>query len=254
MDWAQLTLFLYIAMRMTGFITLGPIFGRKNIPALVKAGYILVLSITVFSISGAMTVEVPGSVLILSLRLLLEFALGYLLGFILDLFFYLTAFAGHIIDNQMGMAMANIYDAGANISNTVTATLLNILMFLIFFAAGGHITLLRILLSSGQVVPFGQVALGPDVANAVATVFIESMVLAIKLSLPVMAAEMIVEVGMGILMKAIPQINAFVINIELKVLVGLFLVWLLMTPFTEFLVQAEATMLKTLTEVLALAV
>ena len=74
-----------------------------------------------------------------------------------------------------------------------------------------------------------------------------------QLSLPVLAAELIGQVGMGILMKAIPQINAFVINIELKVVLGLVLVLLLMAPFSDFLLEAERTMLDSLHQVLALA-
>ena len=51
---------------------------------------------------------------------------------------------------------------------------------------------------------------------------------------------------MGILMKAIPQINAFVINIELKVIVGLVLLFLFLTPINEFLLDAEKGMLNSM--------
>ena len=51
---------------------------------------------------------------------------------------------------------------------------------------------------------------------------------------------------MGILMKAIPQINAFVINMELKILIGLVLLLLFLTPINEFLLDMEQTMLDTL--------
>ena len=60
------------------------------------------------------------------------------------------------------------------------------------------------------------------------------------------------QVGMGILMKAIPQINVFSINIELKVLIGLILLLLLISPFSEFLLQTEMTMLDSLRELLAM--
>ena len=67
--------------------------------------------------------------------------------------------------------------------------------------------------------------------------------MAIKLCLPVLAAELLGQVGMGILMKVIPQINVFAINIELKVIIGLGLLLLLMTPFSEYLLRAENEML-----------
>ena len=253
MDWGQLTLFLYVAMRMTGFVVFSPILGRRGIPGFVKAGFTMVLAVCVISYGDVTTVAVPTSLVVLSLKLLLELALGYLLGFVMNLFFYIPALAGQIIDTQMGMSMASTYDAGSQISSTVTSTMLTVLMFLLFFAAGGHYTLLRLLLTSGQVVPFGEAVLGTQAAEAVAAIFIETILLSVKLSLPILAAELISEVGMGILMKTIPQINVFVINIELKVIVGLILVWLLMTPFTEFILQAEGVMLDVMGQILALA-
>ena len=66
------------------------------------------------------------------------------------------------------------------------------------------------------------------------------------------AAELIAQVGMGVLMKVIPQINVFAINIELKVIVGLGLLLVLTVPFSEFLLQAEMAMLNALHDVLAL--
>ena len=51
-----------------------------------------------------------------------------------------------------------------------------------------------------------------------------------------------------------PQINVFSINIELKVLIGLILLLLLISPFSEFLLQAELTMFDRLRELLALTV
>ena len=70
--------------------------------------------------------------------------------------------------------------------------------------------------------------------------------------MPILAAELLGQVGMGILMKAIPQINVFSINIELKVLIGLILLLLLISPFSEFLLQTEMTMLDSLRELLAM--
>lgn len=251
MDWPRITLFLYVAMRMTGFVSFNPLTSRRNIPGMVRAGFILVLSVTVFLLSGD-SATVPATTLELIVRMLLELCVGFALGFIMQLFFYIPTLAGNVIDTQMGLSMASTYDAGSQINASVTTTLLSTLMALLFFAAGGHLTLMRILLTSGDIVPFGTAALGTDAANAVIECFIDCTLLAIKLSLPILGAELITQVGMGILMKAIPQINAFVINIELKVVVGLLLVWMLMSPFSEFLLTLESDMLALLRHALTL--
>ena len=83
--------------------------------------------------------------------------------------------------------------------------------------------------------------------------FVECMVLAVKLALPILAAELLGQIGMGILMKVIPQINVFSINIELKMLIGLGLLVLFMAPMNEYLLDAEQRMLVAVRQMLTLA-
>ena len=71
--------------------------------------------------------------------------------------------------------------------------------------------------------------------------------------LPILAAELLGQIGMGVLMKVIPQINVFAINIELKIIIGLGLLLLLLVPFSEFFMEVERDMLRSLEEILHLA-
>ena len=64
-----------------------------------------------------------------------------------------------------------------------------------------------------------------------------------KLCLPILAAELIGQLGMGILMKVIPQINVFAINFELKIILGLAMVILLLPLMGEFVLGLEKQML-----------
>lgn len=251
LNWDSLTLFLYIVMRMSGFVLTNPLFGRSNFPAMYKAGFVLALS----AVAASMYTEgavMPRTGIEFAVKALLEFGIGVVFALIIQFFLYIPEQAGEIVDTQMGMSMARMYDAGAQASLTTTASLLNMLTILIFFAANGHITLLRIMLTSGELVPYGTAAFGDAVANRAVTLFAECALLAVKLSLPILATELMGQVGMGILMKVIPQINVFAINIELKVIIGLSMLLLLLTPFTEFLLGVESDLLRALEEVLGL--
>lgn len=250
-DWTQFTLFLYILARMTGFVLFNPMLGRRTIPGIFRSGLILLLSVSVIA-STQQTVEMPATTVELMIHMLLELAVGFLLGMAVNFFFYIPQLAGEVVDTQMAMTMNQIYDASSQANLSTTAVLLNVAMTLLFFAANGHHTLLRILLTSGQVVPFGEVVLNDTVFNAMLQLFIQCTVLAVKLCMPILAAELVGEIGMGILMKVIPQINVFSINIELKVIIGLFLIFLLISPISEFLLQIEEQMLGSLSELLGL--
>lgn len=252
MDQGAFTLFLYITMRVTGMVLFSPLFGRTNVPGMVRAGFILVLSGATASFTGG-TAPVPATLIEFGVRLSAELLLGYLVGLVMQMFFMIAQVAGQEIDNQMGMTMSQTYDAGSQVSMSNTATFFNVMMMLLFFAANGHLTLLRILLSSGDVIAYGAVSLGDAVPQAVTELFISCFVLGVKLALPILAAELMGQVGMGILMKVIPQINVFAINIELKVIIGLALLLILIAPFSEFLLQAENQMLFQIQRMLALA-
>lgn len=251
-DWQALTLFLYIMARMSGFILFNPLLGRRNIPGVVRAGFILTLSVMVASMSGQVA-RTPVGTIDFAIRMLLEMGLGFLLGLVMNIFFYIPTLAGEVIDTQMGMTMAKIYDSGSQGSMSVTSTLLTVLMMLLFFTANGHHTLLRILMTSGDLVPYGAASFGDAAVNAVLEIFIDCTILSVKLCMPILAAELLGQLGMGILMKVIPQINVFAINIELKVIIGLLLVFFLLAPISEYLLEIERTMLIRLREVLPLA-
>ena len=84
--------------------------------------------------------------------------------------------------------------------------------------------------------------------------FVECTLMAVKLCMPILAAELLGQMGMGILMKVIPQINIFVINIDLKVIIGLALELLLIAPFSEYLLKVEFDMLQALQRLLQIRV
>ena len=150
----------------------------------------------------------------------------------------------------MGLSMSENYDPSMGTNITMTSTFFNIMFMLLFFSANGHITLLKILVSSGQIVPFGSVIITEQVATYALDTFVLCTILSLKLAMPILAASLIGQLGMGILMKVIPQINVFAINLELKIILGLFLIMLLITPIGEFILLIEKQMLVAIQDVI----
>ena len=250
-DWTLFTLLLYIIMRMTGFVIFSPVFGRRGIPVWGQLGFALSLAALVYS-TTRQTPAVPVTVLEFSLHALLELSVGMALSMIMRFFFYIADQAGEILDSQMGLSMGKNYDPGSQSNMTNTGNMLNTLMLLLFFAEGGHYTLLRMMLTSGEIIPYGSVRPGSELAERAVLLFAECALLAVKLALPILSAELMGQVGMGILMKVNPQLNVFALNIEVKILIGLSMLLLLLSPMTRFLLEAETEMLKALRLMLGL--
>lgn len=249
-------LFFLVLMRMSGFIFLNPVLGRRNIPAMLKTGLTFGLAIIVYSTARAqgVTVDIDAdSSLIFGFSILKEFVVGYLFGFIMILFDMVMTFAGTVIDFQIGISMAMIYDPQTGSQIALSGNILQIFYLLLFFAVDGHLALIKIIASSGDVVPYGAAVLSRGAALMMIDIFAQCVVLAIKLAFPFIAFEFIMQVGVGILTKITPQINLFVLSIQLRLIVGFVLLVLLLSPIGSFIRNMITTMVGTLEDALRVA-
>ena len=252
----EYTNFIFLSlvfMRMSGFVLLNPIFSRQNVPTQVKTGLVIALTVIVYTATPVPEI-MPATFLEYGVLLLKEFAVGYMIGFVITLFSYVIIFAGDFIDMEQGISMSKIYDAQSNSSISVSGTYYNALYMLLFFAVDAHVALLNILITSHKVVPYGGMVFGQEVAQSMLDMFVMCTEFAVKMAFPVVAIEFLCTIGMGILMKAIPQINIFVVNIQLKIFVGLCLMLMLFTPMTDFIQQLIVIMMEHLRGVLQLLV
>lgn len=249
----NIALFSMIAMRMTGLVFMNPLFGRRNIARNIKAGMTLAFAFLVYS-----TMEEPNlnyeftSSFIYGFILLKEFFVGYVLGYVMELFFFVITHAGSIIDFHLGLSMSMVYDPQTNAQIAMTGNLYQIFYTLLFFAVDGHLVVIRMFLTSGELVPYGEVAFTQGLSLAVLDVFRECVVLAVRFAFPIMAIEFLVEMAVGILMKAAPQVNIFVINIQIKIAVGALVLLLLVSPMKSWLESLMQQMLETMGEILTL--
>ena len=245
----EFMLFCLILMRMTGFIFMNPITGRRDLPTIAKTGMALVFALLIASTETANVPQIETSIEF-GILLLKEFAIGYLLGTVMQLFVFVCTYAGSIIDYQMALGMASIYDAQSGIQVALTGNILNVYLMLLFFAVDGHLALFDILITSSEIVPYAQVALGPEAAQAVITIFIDCVILAVKIALPIIGTVLLLDIGVGVLMKIIPQITLFILDIPIKILMGFGMLMFLTSPIGDYLGNLITDMLKALQHVL----
>ena len=86
LDWPELTLFLFVTARVGGFVLFNPILGRTNIPAAFRTGMAMVLSVFVTSVTEQQPPTPSGTAEFMVL-MLLEIAIGFLLGMAVNFFF-----------------------------------------------------------------------------------------------------------------------------------------------------------------------
>jgi flagellar biosynthetic protein FliR len=225
----NLDYFILMLLRVSALIISSPIFGRKNVPNMMKIAFCVLVTYVIFSAdpkSAAIGYSGPIGFAMLCLK---ELLFGLVLGYVTTLFFSLVQTAGQVMDMQMGFGMVNVFDVQSNISVPISGTLLNTILLITFFGVNGHLRLIYIVRSTFTTIPVGQVSLNPAIGMAALEVFALAFLLAVNVAMPMIAAGLLGEVAMGFIVRAIPQMNVFVVGIPLKMLLG-FLILLLIIP------------------------
>ena len=239
------TYFLLIFARMSGCVFFNQIFGRGNLPNIFKISLSLFLALTTYYILPPENNLVILTTIEYILLIIKELFIGYLIGYIISLFFSTVVISGEVIGIQTGMSMAKIYDPNSSVSMGIMGSFLNIILILIFFSANGHLNLIKIIITTVKLIEIGNFSIPAHLFYNMAELFQQILILALKLSMPIMAVEIILEAGIGILMKAIPQIQVFSVNVQLKILVGIFLIFILVPTFSTFIENVIVLMFDT---------
>ncbi|MDR1354439.1 MAG: flagellar biosynthetic protein FliR [Oscillospiraceae bacterium] len=228
-------LFLLIFARMIGFVVLNPFFGKKILPAMVKVCLAGALSFPAFlNASQQQQGACEENLIGFGVLALLELCLGFMFGFVADCVLSAIVFGGELFDMQMGFSASKFFDPTSGAEISISGSLIRVLFMFVFFLSGAHINMLGIIFKSFQVIPLGQVLNFKTACLFFLDFSKEILTIGVKMVMPMMAAILIMDIGVGVLMKAIPQLNVFVLNIYVKLIVG-FLLLLKMGPnFIEF--------------------
>lgn len=228
------TLLLLVFMRMSGCILFNPILGRKNVPVILKVGLTMALSVFSYQMVPKQTIEIT-SFLMFVIAMLGQLLIGYMVGFVIQLFMSVIMISGENIDMQIGISMSKIYDPASNISMPLSASLINTMFMLIFFITNSHLTLIQIFTKLCILVPYGSLQFKPAMFQELTAMFSLILIYAVKMALPILAAELITEFAVGLIMRAVPQIDVFTINIQLKVIIGFAIIMIMIPPLSTFL-------------------
>ena len=224
----------FIMARMVGCIYFNPIFGQRSVPGRVKAALTVFMSIFVYTglpnyDSTDMGLVVFGFVIVK------EVLVGFLAGFVIRLFMSVITIGGELTDFNIGLSMAKVFDPTTRNQVAVSSSIFNVMFMCIFFATNSHLTLMKFFCVLGEIAPYGEFALSTDFLWSFIELLSLVVLYAVKLTLPIVAIEIITETCVGLLMKAVPNINILTLNIEIKMFVGIICIIFLVPSYANFI-------------------
>lgn len=216
--------FLLVLFRLGGLFLSAPIFAGNHLPISFKAGLALCLAVSLYPLLGhgvlpARDVE-PLSLL---LSIMGEVAVGVVIGLAARLLFVGISLAGEMAGVQMGLGIANVIDPQFPQQASVVAQFLELMTVLTFLTLHGHHAFLEAIWASFDSIPLGMFsgAAAAGAASVLVALFGKSLILAVKLSSPIMVAVLITNVAIGLLARVVPQLNFFAFGLTVTFVIGL---------------------------------
>lgn len=219
---------ILVFARVSMVLVMAPFFSNTNIPRRLKAAIAFFLSVIIMNTVDYTAVSYSGAIGY-SILLLKEAITGLLIGLGAGFCMYILNFSGNLIDMEIGFAMAMEMDPTTQVQTTITATIFTAVFMLMFIANDMHYYIIKALSDSYKLIPVGSAVLSPMMYQIMVQYITDFFVIGFQIILPVFSCILVVNVVLGILAKVAPQMNMFVVGMQLKILLGLFLLYVLMS-------------------------
>lgn len=219
--YGDLEYFMLIFIRVLCFVYVAPFFSMSNTPRNIRIALSFFVALLLYFSVPRVTI-VYNSLIGYSMIVLKEIVTGFLIGFAANLCTTIVTFAGRVADMEMGLSMASLMDPATRTNATISGVYYNYMVLLLLMTSGMHRYLLRALAETFILIPVNGVVLrGENLLSAMIDFMGSYIIVGFRICLPIFAVMLILNCVLGILAKVSPQLNMFAVGIQMKVLVGL---------------------------------
>lgn len=219
---------IMIFARMIGLFRFAPIFNSKLIPTIAKIPLALILTIICTMVIKPAPIPAGTSII---LCVCLNFAVGAIIGYIVNCIIAAISAGGDIINVQMGLSSAMVLDPTSKTQTSVVGNYFTYLGFIIFMQVGGLYWVIEAFIRSFKVFPmYATVIPLESIINMDYLIQITSNVLFMGMQIggPVLLATLGQDIILGIISKTAPQVNVFQLSFLFKPILGaLIMIWIL---------------------------
>jgi flagellar biosynthetic protein FliR len=227
--------FMLVLSRVAGIFAALPVFGGRRMPIRIKAITVLMITLVCFPTLSITIPQVPSDAFTLALLLFSEVMVGLTLAFITQIIFAAVEFSGQILGMQMGLTISSILDPSQGTQTQVMSVLQTLFATLLFLSLNIHHIFIRAIMDSFKVIPLGGWHLSGELVNFLVARTADIFIIGIRLAAPVMVALLLATVALGIMARAFPQMNIFMISMPLNIGLGMVILGMTLTIFFHVL-------------------
>jgi flagellar biosynthetic protein FliR len=213
LDVAWVSAFLLAMARATAWLFVAPPFNSNGLPQRVRLGLAVAFALFVAPHFPAGDALANSAAFIPAV--VYQVAIGLAMGFGVQLLIAAVQSAGAIIDFSAGFSAASAYDPFSNAASTPFGRFYQLLATTILFASGGHRVIVKGFLTSFTVEGKGGASF-ERVGNIIVHDFTTFFAATLQMAVPLVAALFLAEVALGLVAKAVPQMNIISISFGVK--------------------------------------
>lgn len=218
----QILAFGLILIRMSAFVVSSAIFSSTSITPMLKILLAVVLTLAVFQPVAVNEVfvrikEAQTDLLLFAAR---EAVIGVCLGFVTRFFFFAVAMAGEIVSISMGLGQAQIFNPMVGSMGNAMEQFYGVIATLVFLAFNGHHYMIQGVVESFQTAALADLSFHAATLGEIVYKVQDYFVIGIKISAPVLVSMTVVQFGIALLSRVVPQINVLVTSASLTVVLG----------------------------------
>ncbi len=213
--------FLCVFVRCSAMFLSSPIFGGQGTPVHIRI-------MTCFAISGALTLTLgrqigppPPDLYSLAMAVAHEVVAGLLIGSFMSLVLQAAQMAGSLADTQMGLGMSQTLNPVNGISSTVVSQFKYMLAVVVFLSIDGHHLMLQAFARSYSDSSGLSMANLPAMKDSFVSLMGHLSLLSLQMAAPVLGVSLIVDAALGIINKAVPQMQVIQVGMPAKIVCGM---------------------------------
>ena len=222
---ANIVVYMLVFTRLTGLVQSAPFFSTLRAPVMVKFWFAAITAFIMYPIIQATKAFIlPHSMPEFLVLLVIEFFVGYLIGFIANLLFDGVRIAGSILSIQMGLAMSQALDPATGVQSPEISTLYTYLATFVFLLTGAYQLLFISLFNSFNAIPMGVFPIfDTNIISSVMTLFSQMFKIGFGVALPIFSVLLTSDILLGLMSKMMPHMNVYMSAIPVKIYIGLIL-------------------------------
>lgn len=217
---AYVPVFVLVVFRLAGMMLYAPLFGSARIPRRIKGAIVLVLALGMAP-GLAPPVVMPQTAWQLALGIGGEIAFGLAMGMVMSFVFIAVQWAGAMVGQQMGLNMAEVMDPAMGGGGSIIGDLYYMMTLVVFLLVGGHRMMLQGVRESFDLLPLLSVGMNQSLFDLLARLLESATVLAMQLAAPVLVTMLVVDLVLGLIGRAVPQMNVMAMGLSLRAAAGL---------------------------------